>query len=552
MNRKKTKYLHWSVGVIWGFMLLFTFTGKVNAQVYQWSVPIKSFVSTETNDHPTAFLWIPENCRQVKAVVFSQQNMCEETIFNHAAFRGNLAKLDFAIVWIAPGIDQQWDVRNGCQEAFDSMMVDLANVSGYSELKYAPVVPLGHSAMATFPWNFAAWNPERTLAVISYKGDAPRTNLTGYGRENLEWGRIRNIDGIPGLMIEGEYEWWEARVNPALAFRMMYPESCISFLYDAGQGHFDVADKVVNYINLFLQKAAAYRLPKHQELNQSVELTSLNPDDGWLAERWQVNKKKRAKTAPFKQYKGDSHDAFWYFDKEIAEATETYYKQNRNREMQYIGFEMNGDLIPINAKSHAQYQVALDKFENHQFNLKAVFTDSLHSVLSDSHAKGELHIDKICGPVEKINDSTFKVNFYRMGMKNLNRSGDIWLSAYHEGDKDFKSAVQQINIKVPFRLIEGKPQEIRFSPIPDVDINETQIELKATSTAELPVGFYIKEGPANIENNSLVFTTIPPRSNFPVKVTVVAWQNGSITNPRVQSAEPVEQSFYLTKVNVEN
>ena len=35
--------------------------------------------------------------------------------------------------------------------------------------------------MATFPWNFAAWNPERTLAIISYHGDAPRTNLTGYG-----------------------------------------------------------------------------------------------------------------------------------------------------------------------------------------------------------------------------------------------------------------------------------------------------------------------------------------------------------------------------------
>ena len=73
------------------------------------------------------------------------------------------------------------------------------------------------------------------MAIISLHGDAPRTNLTGYGRENLEWGRTRNIDGIPGLMIEGEYEWWEARVNPALAFRMMYPESCISFLCDAGR-----------------------------------------------------------------------------------------------------------------------------------------------------------------------------------------------------------------------------------------------------------------------------------------------------------------------------
>ena len=43
----------------------------------------------------------------------------------------------------------------------------------------------------------------------------------------------------------------------------------------------------------------------------------LNPQNGWLAERWHPNQKKRAKAAPYKEYKGDSHDAFWYFDKEI-------------------------------------------------------------------------------------------------------------------------------------------------------------------------------------------------------------------------------------------
>ena len=56
-------------------------------------------------------------------------------------------------------------------------------------------------------------------------------------------------------MVEGEYEWWEARVNPALAFRMMYPESCISFLCDAGRGHFDVSDRTAEYIALFVKKA---------------------------------------------------------------------------------------------------------------------------------------------------------------------------------------------------------------------------------------------------------------------------------------------------------
>ena len=54
---------------------------------------------------------------------------------------------------------------------------------------------------------------------------------------------------------------------------------------------------------------------------------------GWLAERWS-NNKKRSKAAPFANYKGDPHDAFWYFDREIAEATEQYYAEQKNKKMQ--------------------------------------------------------------------------------------------------------------------------------------------------------------------------------------------------------------------------
>ena len=43
--------------------------------VYQWRVDIPSVVSDETHAHPQAFLWVPENCRRVKAVVAWQQGM---------------------------------------------------------------------------------------------------------------------------------------------------------------------------------------------------------------------------------------------------------------------------------------------------------------------------------------------------------------------------------------------------------------------------------------------------------------------------------------------
>lgn len=248
------------------------------AAEWQWSVEIPSVVSDETGGHPRAFLWIPPDCRQVKAVMIGNHNMCEETLFENRAFRRSLSDSGLALVWVTPGWDQEWKAASGSPEAYWQMLADLARVSGYDELEQAPVVPFGHSAMATFPWNFAAWHPERTLAVVSYHGDAPRTNLTGYGRDNLEWGRTRNIDGIPGLMVVGEYEWWEARVNPALAFRMMYPASCISFLCDTGRGHFDVSDATAEYIALFLKKAMKARLPEMAGADgRSVTLKKVRP-----------------------------------------------------------------------------------------------------------------------------------------------------------------------------------------------------------------------------------------------------------------------------------
>lgn len=201
--------------LVFGIMSVILLPSNMAAE-WQWSVKIPGIVSNETNDHPQAFLWIPSDCIQVKGVMIGTHNMTEETLFENALFREKMSEIDLALIWITPGWDQKWDITAGSQKAFEQMLDDFASVSGYNELKYAPIVPFGHSAMATYPWNFAAWNPDRTLAIISLHGDAPRTNLTGYGRDNMEWGK-RTIDGIPGLMIEGEYEWWEDRVNPVFA-----------------------------------------------------------------------------------------------------------------------------------------------------------------------------------------------------------------------------------------------------------------------------------------------------------------------------------------------
>ena len=203
---------------------LFMQVAKVAAAPWQWSVEIKELISEETNAHPSAYLWIPENCKQGRAVIIGQHNMTEETILEHPEFRKNMGKLGIAEIWITPGIDQRWDVTKGTQQIFETMMKNLSETSGYTELEFAPVIPIGHSAMATYPWNFAAWNPERTLAVLSIHGDSPRTHLTGYGRANLDWG-TRTIEGIPSLMVMGEDEWWEDRLITSFDYRREYPNA---------------------------------------------------------------------------------------------------------------------------------------------------------------------------------------------------------------------------------------------------------------------------------------------------------------------------------------
>jgi hypothetical protein len=73
------------------------------------------------------------------------------------------------------------------------------------------------------------------------------------------------------------------------------------------------------------------------------------------------------------------------------------------------------------------------------------------------------------------------------------------------------------------------------------------IKLRATSSAGLQVYYYVREGPAEVDDaGDLTFTPIPPRSKFPIAVTVVAWQWGRTIDPRVRSAEPISQTFQIT------
>jgi len=514
------------------------------AQVWQWSVKVDSVISGETKDHPQAFLWIPENCKRVRGVVFAQHNMIEEGMLEHSLFRKTMTALGFAEIWVTPGINMSFDFTKDAGEGFSDMMQLLAKASGYKELLYAPVIPLGHSAYASFPWNFAAWNPERTLALISVHGDAPQTNLTGYGGANVNWGN-RNIDGVPALFIMGEYEWWEDRITPAFNYIAQHPNSVISLFADAGHGHFDYSDEIIAYVCMFIKKAAKKRLSKTMSIFKPNTLNVIKPNDGWLMDRWHKDSLPNAVAAPYEKYQGNKKNASWVFDKDMANATEQFYSTARGKLNQHIGFKQNGEILQPD-KTHANYQLKFIPLNDGiSFRLSAFFSDTTRIRPATDFSKTLLLIDRICGPVKKSNDSTFQISFYRMGFNNLKRSNDIWLLAHNKGDDKFKSIVQQINMHFPLVNKDGSEQKITFGQIKDKKLGVKSIALAASSSAGVPVSFYVKDGPAYVDKNNLRFTTIPPRAKFPVKVTVIAWQYGIAG--KIQSAEPTEHFFFITK-----
>jgi hypothetical protein len=100
---------------------------------------------------------------------------------------------------------------------------------------------------------------------------------------------------------------------------------------------------------------------------------------------------------------------------------------------------------------------------------------------------------------------------------------------------------------IPLRNDQGADQHITFPTIPDQTAGTGTVGLKAMSDSGAKVYYYVLAGPAEVEGDALRLTPIPPRSRFPVKVTVVAWQWGRSIEPRLKTADPVVRTFHIMK-----
>ena len=533
-------------------------SGRAKSADWQWSIAVKGGI--DKNGPSRAFLWIPPNCQKLRGVVLAQHNMEEISILENPKFRRALGELDFAEIWCAPPFDHLFRFNEGAGDTFNGMMEDLAKESGYEELKYVPVIGIGHSAAASWPYYFAAWNPDRALAAISVSGQWPYVRNPTFSPDI--WGD-RTIDFIPALETMGEYESANTWSAEGLKEGQQHPLMPLSMLACPAEGHFAATDKKVEYLALYVKKAVQYRMPEKIQGDGPLKLKPIDPTKtGWLADKWRLNKAPTAPAAPVGQYTGDPKQAFWFFDEELAKATEAYQAAYRGLKPQLIGYVQEGQVVP-QKNNHLQVNLKfLPEEDGVTFKLAGTFYDtvpggsprpanwsglSADSPIEHASGGGPISIDRICGPFIKLGPDTFALRFDKTGMGDGKRPLELVFAATHPGDNEYKPAVQQAQMTVPARNTVGREQHIAFPEISDQPIGTKSVKLGASCDSGAKVYYYVLAGPAEVDGDVLKITPVPPRSRFPIKITVVAWQYGRSAEPKLKTADSVERSFYLTK-----
>ena len=503
------------------------------------------------NGKGRTFLWIPPTCQQVRGVILAQQVILEKPALEDPAIRQAAADENLAIALVVPGCIGDYDEKGKGAATLQKILDGLADVSGYTEISLAPLLPMGHSGGAIFAWNTAYWQPYRCFGVVGLKS-AP-IHPPAYDSKS-------NVDGVPILCVTGQYESWGVKNHPAdwhwhwvrgtlLEFRAIGVEPLMSELVEPGVTHFGWDDDLARYVAMFIRKAAHYRIPAGEQIpGLPVGLNHLPLASGWLTDPTFLTAP-RYPAAPYEQYTGDQSLAFWHLDEELARANEAYGAKHKGKELQEVTFVQDGKPVPTAWLEELKFAPEGDGLT---VKVAADFLKTTPPEMSFpkprelGHAAGPIRFRLIGGwhgSGEQTAPDEFRLKLDRFFFARP--WGSLMVMAYQPGDEKYAYAEQAAGLKFPPKNTNGKPQQIAFEAIPDQAAGTASVPLRAVSDSGLPVEFCVIDGPAEIEGNTLKFTAIPPRAKMPVKVTVNAYQWGRSIEPLVQSAEPVQRTFLI-------
>ena len=501
----------------------------------------------------TLHLWIPETCRRLRGLLVLCTNVPEQMLVGHADIRRVCAAHDLGIVWAVPSfmnfrksttrdgrtlnMATEYQVSVGFLQ---QLLNGLAKTSGYDEVATVPWLPIGESGHLLMVDALLEHSPHRCMAGIYLKNNhLPPHNrqvptLVIFGTAQ-EWGQDKEDIRTRWNNVEQAYQ----RIRSE---RRQHPQWPLSYIIDGTSGHFDCSERLTRYIARYIAGMVTARLPR----NNRQALRPLKTGNGFLAdlpvpgyEDRAVERVARADTTGLA--------APWYVSNELAIEAQAIARINWRAATQLPAFaDETGMVTPFVFNGIMKLPAPVMADDGVTFRLKGIM---LNKLPANFIGAGEPlaavptvpALEWVCGSYKPVGNNTFCIALDRTWPYTPNYVGIRQLG------NDRLRAIFQPGSLILARNEAGIVQRITVEKIANITVGTPFLTLRASSDSGMPVYWFVVSGPAIVNDSQLILTKIPPRSKFPVAITVAAWQWGRNTQPKVKTAEMVKQIFWVTK-----
>jgi hypothetical protein len=312
---------------------------------------------------------------------------------------------------------------------------------------------------------------------------------------------------------------------------------------DGHSGHFDVDDRSTSFFAQYIAAVCHARLPKEP----GGVLQAVDVKRGVVADL-PLPGRKGGQPLPVETASPEQQAAPWFFDQASADAAQAIAGIDWSADSilpAMLG--TNGTPLPFDFNGINNARKLKFEPDGVTFGLKATLLSQLPSNFKDAGKPlptpaGAVTIDWLCGPIAPLGDGRFRIALDRSWP-----NAACYVAMRHSGGPGVRAIVQPCGIDLKsMRNTQGEAQTIDFTQPADMKAGDGPQPLSATSSAGLPVSFYVESGPAIIENGQVRLTPLPLRSGARVGVTVAAWQWGQTSPKPVKMADIVRRTFWVT------
>jgi hypothetical protein len=481
----------------------------------------------------TAYLWIPEKCGRLRGLLILGENVTEHGLVGHPAIRGACEESDLGIVWCSPRFMSVKTLDDSARHVafLQQLLNGMAATSGYDEVASVPWLPMGESMHLRMVYHLLNAAPQRCIAGICIK-NTPSLTLC----KNRE---------TPLLVAVGTaQEWFQNKkdirttwqdlsfYDTLLRESQKHPAWPMSLLVEGGSGHFDCTEAMSRHFADSIIAVAKARLPEEPGKPLRAVAIVEGVQAGLPLPNAEAAESK-VQTKP------------WYLNEALARDAQRMAAINWKAASQLPTFlDAAGKPVAMLYQGITKPVPMITGEDGITFDIRGGLLWQIPAGFVGAGeplamAPGTPEVERICGSVAPAEKGRFRIALDRTWPQ-----GPVCVALRHRGTADIRDVVQPGYLQlVPNSA--GAAQSIHFEPIADQLMSTSTVPLVAKADSGMKVRFFVVAGPAKMESDALKLTPVPPRTRFPVGITVAAWQWGRSIEPRVQTAKPVAQTFRL-------